>query len=599
MPYITLRPGDWTPDKGDVNHEGLFQVMDVVPYGGGWVPTPTSMEEICPVATCATALRGIHIHGEIASGGTGISTWRVFAGNSTRLLRSTASRDFTLESASATVHTSVAGFSGWQFCSYADEVWAASQQNHLQYAAATATNFADAVLYATPTTYRPKARFVSTINSSILIANVTHGNTAGPFTSGNEDQSLVMWSAPANHRRFGDLNYINIAETIGSGYQRLDDEHGAITAITGGEFAIIFKASAIYRMDGPPYTFRPIATGIGTIFPNSVARHGDDVYFISNSGCPMVIRGGDGLPVPLGKGTVNRTVATTTTSNYWADQSEYFNEVFSDDSVTQPWTAIDGASGIVVFGVSRNANSTELLFYNSDEDRFGFSGGQETNISTGLRYPLTTTGPKIQYAKSHSLVRIAPPVVNGTAEVPSSLLGDLVCVDNRERSSDKASLLMFKDTITTGGATYRSTAEPYFRWPYIKFYPDGASKFSSSRIVRVRPIYSCAEFSSDTDSTAAERQLKTVVIVRTKSRFPGENHSVTATYDPYVDTYQDDNGWITIDPSVLGTHHSISIQFFDPSGSGATTPLTSLMRSMLDLEVEYVIEGPYGSAYRT
>lgn len=80
----------------------------------------------------------------------------------------------------------------------------------------------------------------------------------------------------------------------GANYLLIRDNHGDITALcSNDEVLYVFKEDAVYVVDGPPYAYRMIASGIGTIYKNTVfAVHGS-VYFWSKQYGPARITGSE------------------------------------------------------------------------------------------------------------------------------------------------------------------------------------------------------------------------------------------------------------------------------------------------------------------
>lgn len=344
MTLKRLPLGEWKPDQGDFQHDGLWKVSGAVSYAGAWHGCPGVLRETLTGGSTPYGpdeCWGFHIHTDPTTN-NGIY---LFAGTSDRLLR-TAINDATTANATAgALANAPDATSGWQFTSFGNTI-AATQFGDttaafgvpMQWAATPGTNFATLNSVATPTTYDPIARYISSIKNHLLIGHVAFQAALGPFAASTVYPDLVMWSATDNDagtvttagiHRWGDEEFVSYEETIGSGWQMLSDNCGPITAVSGnGDYAYVFKPRAIWRMDGPPWSFHPVVLGNGTVYPNSVVHFQNAVYFWGNGG-PSRLGYGDSVVETLGLAKVSKSLTDL-------QNSDLFQYVFEADTFSFP-----------------------------------------------------------------------------------------------------------------------------------------------------------------------------------------------------------------------------------------------------------------------
>lgn len=611
MPVARIPLLDWTPDKGELNNSGLSQVYGAVPTPSGWACPPIvavkGQTDAKLITLGVSAAYGFHIHSVCD---TNLYTPQLYyyIGTGGDLFRSTTNDSLLMVPAKPIP----GGFSptpasGWQFASYGNSIVATDFSSHIQYAATPTTDFADMITYTTPDSYRPKARFVSSIKQHLLLGHIKFA-TAPSATITTSALSLtsypdmVMWSATDNIRRFGDPGGCASTSVVGSDFQLLSDDYGAITGVSGGDFAYIFKERAIYLMEGPPFQFRRIVSGIGTIYPNSIVRYHDDVYFWGPGG-PYRLRDGSNTPERIGDGIVQRTVLNANGPTYdfpapgtgsGAGGPQYFME---DELVnlSHVGSFCDYTSGNVVFTAtcdSAGLYNTKLLVYNIGSGRFGF-------WSTGGKY-------NILYPKTIASYKYAPATVDYVHQQHSSEA--ISSVDQGidfngtyflGGQGDTVDLLVPGKFVSQAYSTVAGTfnydniqhltlSTPFLTFP-LSEGPE-AEAYKASSITRIKPIY--------TGDKAA-----VVVNVKSTSRFPegdDEYYERDAEYYP-SQSYQDDNGWITIN-TLEATHHKITVTIRPNLAPGGThtsvicNPI-AYCDNLVTLEIEYMLGGKSGSAW--
>jgi len=597
MPVVRLRPGEWLPDKGPIRTEGLAEVYGVVSVGNAYVPGPLLRGSTMPIpAGFATeGCYGMYIHEDAA---TLISAY-IYIGTGANIYRS-ASLDATITDATgAAVFSAPATESGWQFASFGNNVLATNGVDAIQIATTPTTNFVASNQVVTPTSYDPYCKYITTIKNNVLIGNISFTaapNIALPASalSGTSYPTMVMWSANDNARRFGDPKATPDRALLGSDWQDFPDEHGPITGLVGGEYALIFKKSAIYRMDGPPWTFAKIVSGSGCIYPNSIVKHYDNIYYWGPGG-PTVLVGGGGEPVSLSAGKCQRAIQDASLGKFLFEPT-----YASGIAQTSLYGAVDYKNDLVVwsFPSATLADSPPwaltdprvgaMLVYSIKDDRFSIVragvGGYGARIRA-LRGIANSSLAAFETGAGSN---------EGTPGYPlSNLYGVYTVVPpaGPESVAIKVFQALSNETVGNPKSSTAGWDNPTFTFPYITLplSNDGEQElFGATTILRVRPVY----FQKNS------KALDVAVTVNTCSRFPFQAHSNTDSYTA-TGSYQDENGWIDMQHPVSGTHHQLKVVFTEPEDGVTTGRYAPLVESFFELEIEYSLDGKFGGGYRT
>lgn len=118
---------------------------------------------------------------------------------------------------------------------------------------------------------------------------------------------IVWWSATDDETTFGDEVTCPGENT---GWQQLNDTPGGITGLVrvGDRALMVFKPNSIYIMEltgsEELFHFSLLSSSIGTTLTKSIVTVGRDVYFISQTGHPYVVRGLSDIE-EVGKGVVS------------------------------------------------------------------------------------------------------------------------------------------------------------------------------------------------------------------------------------------------------------------------------------------------------
>lgn len=610
---------EWLPDLGGHNNDGLYKVKGVVSTGGRYLPNPIFNGVTLTGNGGANygpfACFGMHLHTSLTSP----KSKMFFVGVYNDILRSTGTDTLATQRATAagTANTPDV-ISGWQFTSFGNAVYACcfnGTTGHFLSATTPTTNFATFVAATAPVTYSPIPRYVSTIKNHLLIANVGMQTTLGEFTANTVYPNLVMWSATDNPARWGDELTANYPETVGSSYQHLYDEFGPITALCGGaDAAYIFKPRAIYRMEGPEWSFHPVVTGAGTIYPNSVARFYNDIYFWGPCG-PARLRYGSSEVENIGLGKVQRAVTEFQNSEFFeycfevgSFENSSFEVIFGETYPIDISTAVDYRAGLIAFffgepTVDGSLSTTLIrrsgcLIYDVNTESFSF-------------FSVPT---KARFAKSVPMYGANPPSIGGTDSSQHSVLDGVYCVllNDSMTSTTAAQLAAARgdseplDTIAVAGdPAYLYDWAPEFTTPFNPLAVDDQNGPITTSVRRVRVPFVIRRFDESAASgpSSAVEAWETVVevTVRSKNRYLGEYEEVTGSYTT-GDSWQSADMWIDLgggkgSSEALYHQFVIRIHTRNPDDSEVNGAIVNL-RDLTYFEVEYDVgSGPTGSTY--
>jgi len=364
---------DFVPDEGRLRTSNLIQLEGFVPY---------SQHDILPAqgwVSKSLTFAGT-VYGMGCNALNGPNGYLVYVGYGTDLASiDTTTLAVTVRSGPSAPYTF--GAEGAQFLAFGKhEVCAPGLTSPVQIRLADAGNFLDCFTSAD----KPKAKFVCGIGERAVFANIANTGTAG---APDPNPDLVWWT------KTGDLQTIGNPATLPADrtdFQALYDDYGGITGLSGSrEYALIFKQGVIYRMDfGSPFGFgfSPIPNSYGTIYPNSIVRAGEDVFFWGPSG-PMVFRQGQVLPLALGR--VGRALTDRT---FLAESTT--PTITPSAGIRSVVGAFCPVTGVIAWGfpkwLSAATDIDTILLYNVAFDRFSILdvGGAAT-AGLGVTYAMT------------------------------------------------------------------------------------------------------------------------------------------------------------------------------------------------------------------
>ena len=584
MPRVKLPITEWLPAQGAMLNPGVIGVSEAIPLNGSWTLSPrVSFTKITSPSTYSISqLYGFHIHSVASS----VSQKWFFAGTNDKLLRGSAADSVTMGTAiaAATFSTPDAD-SGWQFSSFGNAIYATNGNftDPIQYAATPSTDFVKSNIVAAPVSYDPLCKYMTTIKNHLLIGNIKFA--AAPSASlpqsaltTTDYPYMVMWSATDAPRRFGDPKAA--PEILGSDYQDILDDYGPVTGMSGGDFAYIFKPRAVYVMEGPPWTFRPICIGIGTVYCNSIVRYFDDCFFWTPSG-PVRIGPGKTEPEFIAQNKLypiltdqNLSLSIPHTSESssviaYTDYSSIYSSIFQNAINVSGWC--DTVNGLICWSFDPRTTLADgklvgsmIFVYSIKDDRWGF-----------FQYsaePFAQDGRSVVFVRSHP----AHFLQRSTLDSAYFLGGP----DNSNIGVGQFLMSSGSDRLPAHKGTTIKTG--FFSLP-IADSMESEKQSQASRIIKIRPIYSM-KYGEDYTVLSVE------LTVNSFTRFPDANGPHTVTISALSSaSYQQGEGWVSVNgPYAL--YHQIEISILDDSLANAR-----YLTDFKAIEIEYAVMSGVGS----
>ena len=615
MPVIRVPFGEWKPDLGEWEHDGLYRVKGAVYSNGQWLPAPAfdapaGGNDISDLVNTASALgqktfsqvMGFHIHRVAQDGSAGDIR---FAWGTDTYLAMSDENDITIDFTLAPGGSAVTPYSGWQFTSFGDNVYATSREAGIYIGGETSGNWASAITATSSsgaTIYSPAPRYVTTIKNHLLLGGLKYNAvpTGSIFSVGPYYPHLVHWSVTDAPGKYGDPSNTQDVDMDGSDFQQLFDDYGPITGMIGGDYALIFKESAIYRMDGPPFTFHPVVLGAGTRFPNSIVKYYDDTYFWGPAG-PMRYVSGSSEPEILGRDKVSRTVIDSVNSrlrDYAFQHTPDYTATTAlggSNDETAISAAADYRSGLVVFCVGDTLTSTGPVFtrpgimlcYDVHSGRFS---SFDVPNKMGFIRGITMNGVLPIYKTS-----------SGDDARPSRVLDGIYGVgvsDGAATTAHFKHFAAFADSSDTQATAPADEWSPQFIWPYNSLVNEKGQPVAT-KIRRIRIPWSLnREGVLPGDGTSVYKLVITVKI-RSKNR-PSDNYEeVTGTLDTSLTTFQDSAGWIDFPEACFSTYHQLEVKFTASIAGTASQRWISYLDGLRYVEIEYESGATTGGAYLT
>lgn len=248
--------------------------------------------------------------------------------------------------------------SRWSFCQFGSYVLAASYENEL-----LSVEIGSGDDFATVATNPPKARVLAAVRNFVMAGDILDG------TDGDVPWR-VRWSA-IDESQDWPLPGTNDAYAKQADEQDLRAEDGAVQAIVGGEFGLIFQEKAITRATyvGSPIVFQMdrIDSTRGAISPGSVINVGRLCYFLARDG--FFVTDGAGDSVSIGHGKVDR---------WLLDQLD-------DNSLQYIVGTADPRRKIIfwAFPTSGGSVPNRLIIYNYEERRWSYADLDLTGVVLG------------------------------------------------------------------------------------------------------------------------------------------------------------------------------------------------------------------------
>jgi hypothetical protein len=530
MPVTFIPFGELSPDQKLFNNNAngaLIECNNVVPIFNHYVAAPGAGTDSVGVGGLSGLLMsGRHAH---SIGGDKYKLYFARGGFAHQLIEVDLDAGTSVDRTRATGGNyafAADNVSGWQFTSYGTSVYATNFADDIQILQEGDTKFSKANITTPPTSAGtgapsagdPRARYISSIRNHLLLGHYSVGGVTTP--------TGVWWSGTDTPRFFGTPG--TTPWLTNSDKQPIEDGFGHVTGLSsGGDWAVIFKERSVVRMEGPPFSFRTVVRGTGCRYPNSIVQVGDDTYYWGEAG-PTVLRGGEGPPLVLGASGMVRTLIdngtgfSTLSIQIGLDRAEVYG-------------AADVANSLIWWSYRTNSSGQCVtLVYNYAEGRFSFIPPRiESTFSAWTRMLVQVPDTGRQWCPGRGIVVVAQSFSSEISEIVGRL--------------------------AIGG-----TVRPRFTTAYYELL---AGK--SSRIVRIRPIYSMASGTSG---------INVAVTVRTRNEPYGASltDSSSAT---------DGAGWVYMPKSISGNFHQFQIDFLEGRQS------TSEAVEMDGFEVDYAEQG--------
>lgn len=350
-PANTLDIGEWLPDLPPLRNPGALQAFNVIPELNSYrsIDSPQAF-----TTALASPARGA------IWGPDGAGSVFNFAGDAANLYRLDGGVNWT----NVNRTTGNPGYANspntfWSFAQFGRRVIAVTAADNPQYFdVGTSSNFAD---LADVGDEPPRARHVAVIRDFVFMGNTA---TEGSAPAGLFGEDFIAWSG------FNASQIWTPSQSTQSDTQQLLGRGGAIQAIVGGNYGLIFQQNSIWRADyvGPPIIFNldEFQTGHGAIAPRSVVRDRDLTYYYSLDG---FYRTNGASVEPIGNNRVNR----------WFEQNASVQALDSMQGV------VDRRRRLIIWAFRTTTGATSnnrIIIYNWAADKWAY-GAIDSQIISG------------------------------------------------------------------------------------------------------------------------------------------------------------------------------------------------------------------------
>jgi len=229
----------------------------------------------------------------------------------------------------------------------------------------------------------PRARFVAAISGFLCLANCDPTSVVGVATP------YTFWCSSAENPAIFKILSI---EHKSSAFPLIATP-GEITAMTGGEFGLIYKENSIWRANyvGLPlvFDFKQVSLQQGTTQPRSIVRVDDDEYFVGIGGI-YVVRSGTKLEPLLDSIHVRKFLFDQSFEEF--SISSVLSALESENS-SRVIGAYDVVSGCIFWAFLSKMTPTDffrcdcILVYSPTEGKFSFMHGDMTTLYDGEHLP--------------------------------------------------------------------------------------------------------------------------------------------------------------------------------------------------------------------
>lgn len=542
--------GELTPDGKQFSNNGLTTALNVVPIYQNYVATQlwTSAQTFAPFTNPLYGLQ-VHFYGD--------STWYLYVGEATKLWQVDSGTYTTTDKTRSTggpyAASSAGAENGWQSTSFGNAVVMTDYVDDPQLLTSpSAAHFVKlAQSGGTNPGMDPKAKFVFPIRGNLFLLNLFLSSPFDGLPAG-ANPTVGCWSQTENITQYGSYNVT--PQLTGTGYQPLNYDLGHITGGIGGDFGLVMMQRGIVRVDGPPYTFRPIVVSEGCRFPNSIIRIGGDVYFWGPKG-PCVLRNGQAPVEVLGDSKIVRTLIDNTSGfspSYSISAGINIQDVSAAADVANNlvWWSFTSVSAVTSAGQVGDLS----LIYNISEGRFSFAENASASQVSGALCGVTR-------------IRSLPDL--GSNWSPGR---DLVGLINFYTGNPGAPPRVWGVGLPNYGGA--GAASPMLERSYQQLDPD-----MTTRVLRVRPIYGRVSLSSAVNVTA---------YLASKNKPYAADVEISSIAE-------DTHGWFVFPDSIFADFHKIRFSFMGADIVGSASHGTESITELEGYEVDFTTGGRYSA----
>lgn len=429
---------------------------------------------------------------------------------------------------------------GWFFAQFGPYVLAVNGVDNIQIATPESavvgnTYFNDINVAAFPTCANPTAKYIISHKNHVIIANVTLGAAYGVLSAG-ANPNLVWWSGLDNGIAFGD---ITMSPSIdGTGWKQVFDGDGDITGLVGGyDAAFVFKSGSVHRIDGPPFQINCISNSFGTIYPRSITRLGDRIYFWSAGGPAYIDTRSNAVELMSTDGAA-RILSLFDRNN------DLCSAPILTDKTLENVTFPPGDASFPTLTALSFPSSGIVAFFT----------GNET-------IPVTPTSPQTSYVKA----LLYNTATDSWSIVLTNLLGVPFPVDTLTKASGLVTESIAKHSLLlTSTSTDHLVYKPsysgtqtigHFRLPFLPFTDVPGQR---TRIIKFRIRYRRAEDDTTVQGNLAPLYYGYKLLSTDDEKFRWNNYGGTyMTTSTSTAPISSTDGWVTIPNSPAALWHSL------------------------------------------
>lgn len=400
--------GEWLPDQPELSNPGATVAENVLPSAIGY----RQIGALTAVTSALTDYPRGHFHETDES----LVDFN-YAGDETNLYVDNA---LTWNDVSGSTYATASG-ERWEFAKFGSKVYATNFSNVLQ--AVTIGNVANT--FAAAAGSPPNARHIAVVRDFLVLGNTSTGGTATP--------ERVHWSG------INDPTTWTVDATTQADVNDFPDS-GAVQAIAGGEYGVVFQERAVTRMTyaGSPVIFQmdQVLPDIGMLDPGgSMVQHGNFIYYIGSDGFRVICNGQQTERIGVNK--VDRTMLAELDYAYlhrissaidpinglvfWAlpvtgNTGGRPNKIYVYDWFNKKWSYLDIEVDLITSAPTSSTSGVKKLA--------AFDSAKKLGYFTGTALSATIETPEFQVdMNNRALIRSIYPLVDGASATITSQVG--------------------------------------------------------------------------------------------------------------------------------------------------------------------------------